>query len=303
MTTPAYILGPNPAVVKRCRDERTVTPGLSQSNQVRETTDSTTCDECRSRRRRSHARDHGHVRTGRFTDSCEVEHDHRAHTGVNSASREIARLTGRDVQPWRDRNPIAQVETEGHRRADSANGIRRRDTCLVQRDAYRRQDIERLERFETDNDLRGAESERLTRARRRGDRGVQPERRDRCQARDERFVWQEVRRFSWLLRLRLRRDRVEVGRIQLGKAQPIDIRTCESDRIPIDRAAGCNPDRRIAGTHSASCVYRSAAGQINDADQSQGRTSWASLEPAPPPRSGRLQPALSGPPEGGRYVQ
>ena len=164
--------------MKRCRDERTVTSRLSQSNQVRETTDSTTRDEGRSRRRRSHACDHGHIRAYRLTDSCEVEHDHRAHTSVDGASREIVELVGRNVQPRRDWNPVAQVETEGDRR-------------LSQRGANRRQDIERLERFEPDNGSRGAESERLARARRRRDRGVQPERRDRCQAGDERLVSQE----------------------------------------------------------------------------------------------------------------
>ena len=126
MTEPAYILGPNPAVMKRCRDKRAITPRISQSNQVPETTDSTTGDERYSRHRRSHARDHGHVRTDVASPTRARSSTITALTPASAArAARSPGLIGRDVQPRRDRNTVTQVEAEGDRRADSAKRIGR----------------------------------------------------------------------------------------------------------------------------------------------------------------------------------
>jgi len=240
--------------MERSGDERAVTPSISESRNVVRPADAAAGQQCQRRCGRSHASDHPEVESRAGADAREVDHDHSPDPGGGGArGKHLCRLVGRNAAGHAgrlrkdDRLAVAQVETEGD--AVTANG---------------RADLsERVvggERLEPDDDVRGTEAKRMARLIDGRDAGIQPK---RCAARgdcgDER-----------VLRLAAE-NRIEVGNVQLGKAELVHIPPRERQRVTrFDGRATHGPHRSVALASSGAGVHSASGAQVHDADHSHG---------------------------------
>ena len=252
------IRGAHGPVVQRAGDQRPVAPRVGKSNQVVETADAAAGQEDRAWRRLPDAHDQIDFQTSGGPDPCEVDHDHDAHAGVGGARGEsMRRFAWQDVKARCDRIAVPEIKAE-------------RDLLTSHGRADGRQRVEGPERFESDDQMAGAQGTRVTRVVRRRDAGVQPERRDGREIAEDGVLRMAACRLCGMCIARSSsQDGVEVGDVQLGQAEPVHIRPCERQRIAvIDRGAGNRPHRNVLRANPAAGVHRSAGQQIDHANHS-----------------------------------
>ena len=246
--------------MERRGDERAVTPGISESQNVVRPADAAAGQQGQRRRGLPHASDQPEVESRAGADAREIDHDHSPDPGGGGAGGQyLCRLVGRNATDHAsglrkdDRLAVAQVETEG----DAV-------TADFRADPSKR--VVGGERLEPDDDVRGTEAKRMARLFDGRDAGIQPE---RCAARgeggDER-----------VLRLAAK-NRIEVGHVQLGKAELIHIPPRERQRVTrFDGRLTHGPHRSVALASSGTGVHGASAAQVHDADQSHGGLSIVS---------------------------
>ena len=240
--------------MERRGDERAVTPGISEPQNVVPPANAAARQQRQRRCGLPHASDQPEVESRAGADAREVDHDHSPDSGGGGArGKHLRRLVGRNAADHAsgvrtdDRLAVAQVETEGD--AVTSNG---------------RADLsERVvggERLEPDDDVRGAELKSMACLFDGRDAGIQPE---RCATRgeggDER-----------VLRLAAE-DRIEVGHVQLGKAELVHIPPRERQRVAwFDGRAPHRLHRPVALASPGTGVHGAPGAEVHDADHSHG---------------------------------
>jgi len=249
-----HVGGAQASVMERRCDQRAVTPSISESQNVVRPADAAPGQQRQRRCGRPHASNQPEVESQAGADAPEVDHDHSSDPGGGGdRGKHLCRLVRWNATDSAgglrkdERLAVAQVKTEG----DSVTADGRAD--LSKR-------VVGGQGLEPDDDVRGTEAKRMACLIDGRDAGIQPK---RCAARgdcgDER-----------VLRLAAE-NRVEVGNVQLAKAELVHIPLHERQRVTrFDGRATHGPHRAVALASSSTGVHGASGAQVHDAGHSHG---------------------------------
>jgi hypothetical protein len=154
-----------------------------------------------------------------------------------------------------DRHAAPQVQAERH----ALSADRRADHF---------ERVERWERLEPDHDRRGAKSECLTCAGNGRCPRVEPKRRAEPRQTCDETILEDLRRLP-----RGGHNRVEVGHVELGEAEPVDVLVGQRRDIARRKRRIGGGHRRIPLARAGACVDGLALEKIQNADHSHCRHS------------------------------